>query len=138
MPPIEELLDRLAKRLTATDEPISRQLADTLWVAVVEGVVATGERLPTARQLAIALGISPRSVEGAYAELEERGVVATRPTEGVFISLQSPSAAELERHRHFADLCREAFARARGLGYGVDELIDALAEFRTVEPRKPE
>lgn len=105
---------------------------------MVEGVLATGQRLPTSRQLAIALGISPRSVERAYKELEERGVLATRVGEGVFISLQPPSHAELERHQRFADLCRETFARAADLGFDVDDLIDAFADFRSVERGEPE
>lgn len=139
MAPIQPLVDRLAGRLApGSGEPLSRQLADSIWLAVVEGVLASGERLPTSRQLSIALGISPRSVERAYQDLEERGVLATRVGEGIFISLQLPSETELERHQKFAELCRETFARARDLGFNVDDLIDAFAEFRSVERGEPE
>ena len=113
-------------------------IVDDVWLAVVEGTLETGERLPTARQVAVALGVSPRVVEGAYRELETRGVVATRPGEGTFISLAPPPDQERERHRRFAELCRAAFEEARDLGFGVDELIDALAEYRGIERDRPD
>ena len=117
---------------------MSRQIADSIWVAVVQGSLMTGERLPTARQLAVELGISPRSVDRAYQELEERGVVAARPGEGTFVSLKPPNEAELARHQKFADLCRQTFRETRDLGFGVDDLIDALTEFRAIERGEPE
>ena len=133
------LVDRLTTRLAADiNEPISRQIADDVWLAVVQGALDSGDRLPTSRELAIALGVSPRSVDRAYRELEERGVVATRQGQGTFISLHPPPEAELARHQRFDALCRDIFERARELGYSVDDLIDALAEFRAIERGVPE
>jgi len=127
----EMLIRRLAARLAESGgEPAAHIIVEDLWLAVVEGSLPTGERLPTTRELAIALGVSPRSVERAYAELERRGVVATRPGEGTFVRLEPPSAEERERHREFAALCRETVARARELGFSVDDLLDALADYR--------
>lgn len=132
--------DMLARRLAARlaesgGEPAAHVIVEDVWLAVVEGSLPTGARLPTTRQLAIALGVSPRSVERAYAELERRGVVATRPGEGTFVRLEPPSAEARERHREFAALCRETVARARELGFSVDELLDALADYRATGGR---
>ncbi|HEX7090330.1 MAG TPA: GntR family transcriptional regulator [Longimicrobiales bacterium] len=125
------LTRRLAARLAESGgEPAAHVIVEDVWLAVVEGSLPTGERLPTTRQLAIALGVSPRSVERAYAELERRGVVATRPGEGTFVRLEPPPAEARERHREFAALCRETVARALELGFSVDELLDALADYR--------
>jgi GntR family transcriptional regulator len=112
---------------------MSRALVDGIWLEVVQGTLASGERLPTARQVAVELGISPRTVEHAYQELEARGVLATRPGEGTFISLHPPNAEERERHRRFSALCSETFSRARELGFTVEDLIDTIAEFRSIE-----
>lgn len=132
----ELITERLAARLaTGGGEPVAHLIVEELWEGVVEGSLRTGARLPTARQLAIALGVSPRSVERAYAELERRGVIRTRPGEGTFVGLNLPSAEQRERRREFAALCRETVARARALGFSLDELLDALAEYRTVGGR---
>lgn len=128
------LIERLSGLLRqGSGEPVSKLIVDDVWLAVVEGTLATGERLPTARQVAVGLGVSPRTVDRAYRELADRGVVATRPGEGTFISLAPPPAEERERHRRLGELSRQSFEEARELGFSVDDLIDALAEFRSIE-----
>jgi GntR family transcriptional regulator len=129
-----ELVHRLALRLRdGSAEPASQLIVDEVWLAVVEGSLESGQRLPTARQLAIALGVSPRSIERAYLELERRGVVATRQGAGTFISLTQPSEHDLARHQELAKLCREMIARATELGFTIDDMLDALTEYRTAE-----
>lgn len=126
------ITERLAARVAkGTGEPVSRVIVEDVWLAVVDGSLATAARLPTARQLAIALGVSPGTVERAYAELERRGVLATRPGEGTFVSLAPPPEAERARHRELAALCRATVDRARELGFDVPDLIEALAGYRT-------
>jgi GntR family transcriptional regulator len=134
-----ELLPRLAARLREGGEaPVSRLVVEEVWLAVVEGAAEVGQRLPTTRELAIALGVSPRSIEHAYDELERRGVIVTRPGEGTFVSLAPPPEAEHARHQQFTELCREVVQRAAELGFSVYDLIDALAEFRNPERSRPE
>jgi GntR family transcriptional regulator len=131
---VHPLAKRLAQRVASErNEPVSAVIVDEIWLRVVEGMLESGERLPTARQVAVQLGVSPRSVDRAYDELMARGVVASRPGEGTFISLKPPPEEERERHRRFAELCRETYAHSRTLGFALDELLDALAEFRSLE-----
>ena len=135
----DPIIKRLAERLASGGgEPAAHLIVEELWEGVVAGRLRTGARLPTARQLAIALGVSPRSVERAYAELERRGVIRTQPGEGTFVRLDPPSAEQQERRREFAALCRDVVARTRALGFSLDELLDALAEYRTVGGRAAE
>jgi len=128
-------MDALTRRLHTVlgsdpSAPPAHRIVEDIWLAVVDGSLETGERLPTARQLAIDLGVSPRSIERAYAELERRGVVAARRGEGVFVALLPPPEAELARRREFTELCRSAVQRAGELGFGLDDLIDEIAEYR--------
>ena len=133
----QELTRRFVNRLAdAAAGPVAHQIVENIWLAVVEGTLETGERLPTVRQLAIALGVSPRTVERAYRQLEDRGVISSRPGEGTYVTLAAPSEQEQARHREFAALVREAVNRARELDFDVDELIDALTDYRIEEPRR--
>lgn len=130
--PDHPLIARLRPRLDPSGrEPLSRQLVEQLWIEVVEGRLPTGERLPTVRRMAIALGLGPRSVERAYAELQKLGITVTRPGEGTFVSLNPPPEEERRRHRQFAELCRRTVAAADELGYGIDDLLDEIREYRT-------
>ena len=127
-------MEQLAARLASgIDQPITPRIVEHIWLSVVEGALETGERLPTARQLAVALNVSPRTVDRAYRQLEARGVIATRRGEGTFVALELPSEEERQRHREFAALCREAVTRAAKLGFDVNDLIEALADFRGVD-----
>lgn len=111
------------------DRPLSRQLADLLWTEIIDGTLATGERLPTVRQLAIDLGVHPRVVERAFAELERRGVVRVEPG-GVFVALVDVEPGARERARALEDVCAEAVARAEELGFQIDDLVEVLGDLR--------
>ena len=135
---LNSLAERLATRLAGgAGQPVATLIVEDIWLAVVDGSLEVGERLPTARELAVALRVSPRAVERAYEELERRGVIATWPGEGTSVSLTRPSEAELERRKELAELCREAVERARALGFGVDDLTEGLAEFRETRGKTP-
>lgn len=126
-----QIMEQLAASLAdGIEQPVAHRIVEHIWVQVVEGGLATGERLPTARQLAVSLNVSPRTVERAYAQLEQRGVIATRHGEGTFVSLVPPSEEERARHRAFAALCQETVERARELRFDVDDVMDAMADFR--------
>lgn len=129
-----QMMEQLAARLAGgIDQPMAHRIVEHVWLSVVDGTLETGERLPTARQLAVALNVSPRTVERAYRQLEDRGVIATRRGEGTFVALELPSEEERARHREFAALCREAVDRAEALGFDIGDLVEAIADFRTID-----
>ena len=129
-----QMLEQLAARLAGgIEQPVAHRIVEHIWLSVVDGTLDTGARLPTARQLAVALNVSPRTVARAYRQLEDRGVIATRHGEGTFVALVLPSEEERRRHREFAALCREAIERAGALGFDVTDLIEALSDFRGLD-----
>lgn len=129
-----QMMEQLAARLAGgIEQPMAHRIVEHIWLSVVDGTLQTGERLPTARQLAVALNVSPRTVERAYRQLEDRGVIATRRGEGTFVALVLPSEEERARHREFAALCSEVVDRAETLGFDVDDLVEALSDFRGFE-----
>src|SRR4051812_44110775 len=69
----------------ASDTPLYRQLGDALADAVVGGTLTEGERLPSERDLAAALGVSRTTVVAAYRELEARGLVRGHVGRGTFV-----------------------------------------------------
>ncbi|MGD2136325.1 MAG: GntR family transcriptional regulator [Gemmatimonadales bacterium] len=125
------LAERIALYVDRTsEEPVYRQIVDRVWLEVVTGTLETGARLPTVRQLAVELGVRPDTIERAYRELEELGVLVTRPGGGSFIGLRSPDASAVERRRQLERLCSDVVEQSRALGVPLDEVIDALAERR--------
>lgn len=129
-----ELIQRLSTVLASErEQPAAHVLVEEVWLAVVEGGLSTGERLPTVRKLAIELGVNPRTIERAYGELQRLGVVSTRVGEGSFVSLSPPPEQERDRRRAFQNYCVEVVEEARKLGFSLEELLDALSDFRDTE-----
>ncbi len=130
---VEGVARRLRDALShPSGEPLSARLVEHLWQEVVDDTIPSGARLPTTRELAVALGTSPRTVERAYEELERLGVAATRPGEGTFVSLAPPDEDARLRHRALAEVARDAVERVRELGLSVDDLLEAVADWRGV------
>lgn len=134
MQPASSLVERLVRGIDRRGrDPVAHQIVEYVWTEVVDGSLDPGARLPTRRELAIELGVSPRTVKWAYAELERLGVVATRPGEGTFVGLEPPTEDARRRRREFLALCGRTVEKAQDLGYDVDELIGALAEYRSAQ-----
>lgn len=64
------------------------QLADDMVRAVQQGLLKPGDRLPSVRQTCQRRGISASTVFQAYALLEARGVVESRPRSGYYVRPQ--------------------------------------------------
>jgi GntR family transcriptional regulator / MocR family aminotransferase len=77
VPPL--VLDR------AASVPLAVQLADGLRAATVEGNLRTGDRLPSTRALATALGVSRTVTAAAYDQLVAEGWAAGRRGAGTFV-----------------------------------------------------
>jgi GntR family transcriptional regulator len=114
----------------SSEEPVSRQIIDRLWLEIITGTLETGDRLPTVRQLAIHLNVRPDTVSRAYEELELLGVLITRPGQGTFVGLTSPDPTALERHAQLERLCRDVASQSEALGLPLDDVIDALVDLR--------
>lgn len=88
--------------------PPYEQIRAQVVTMVASGVLPSGTRLPTIRQLAADLGLAAGTVARAYRELEQAGVIATRGRRGTFV-LQAGSSRRL---RVKGQLVRAAWAFA--------------------------
>jgi DNA-binding transcriptional MocR family regulator len=73
------------------------KLADEITEAVRRGVFAAGERIASVRQASQQHGVSIKTVLHAYALLESRGIVETRPQSGYFVREAALSAFKAEK-----------------------------------------
>jgi GntR family transcriptional regulator len=70
----------------ASDRPVYQQIVDQVKRDVALGRLAQGEKLPTIRQLAAELVMNPNTIAKAYRQLEQEGIIVTRPGAGAFIA----------------------------------------------------
>lgn len=104
---IEFYLDRSA------GTPTYVQLIQQVRQALRTGVLAPGDRLPTAAAVVAELAINPNTVLKAYRELEREGLVEPRPGQGTFVRRvlgNAPAAGQAVLRR---DLTRAVQAAMR-------------------------
>ena len=83
--------------------PIYRQVMDQISRAIAAGVLASGDQLPSVRELAAQLLLNPNTVARVYRDLERDGLVETRRGEGTYISSDASALREAERRRLVAE-----------------------------------
>lgn len=78
---------------TAGDVPIYRQIADRIADEINEGRLSIGDRLPPQRDIARMAGVNLTTVTRAFADLQQRGLVESRPGRGSIIADPSITAS---------------------------------------------
>jgi GntR family transcriptional regulator len=105
---------------TANGVPVYEQVVRQITFAVANGSLASGELIPSVRQLARDLAINPNTVARAVRELQDRGILEPIRGTGMVVTEKAKSLCRSERTR----LLRERFAA----------VIDEAAQTRLTRP----
>ena len=68
------------------ERPIYIQLVEKLRIEIISGMLKSGERIPSVRELALTTRVNPNTMQKALAELENEGLIYTERTNGKFIT----------------------------------------------------
>ena len=77
--------------------PIYTQIVDGYREQIAAGVLRSGEKLPSVRELAIQLSINPNTIQRSYRQLEAEGWIATVPGKGCFVCGRPEYTLELRQ-----------------------------------------
>lgn len=108
--------------------PYYKQIILQVEMAIADGRVGKGTRLPTVRSLAVELSINPNTVARAYSEMEIREIVVTQQGSGTFIGEKQVSIDTIERERILSEITRSYIAKATSYGFTLDELAGYIKE----------
>ncbi len=113
----------------AITERSARGIAAAVSRLIHSGELAAGTRLPTVRDLARVIGISPTTVSEAWSSLTRAGLIATRGRSGTVVLSGERLRARL-RYTHMAGLPASWQAGAQDLSTGVPDhdLLPDLTE----------
>lgn len=98
--------------------PIVEQIRSGIRRAIAAGELASGDALPTVRQLAADLGINLNTVARAYRQLEADGLVSTVRGRGTIVRSvrEAPEVAERSVRERVTEAIRRLHSDARLAG----------------------
>jgi GntR family transcriptional regulator len=103
--------------------PIYEQLCERVTELISTGSIQKEEKLPAVREVAKQLGVNPNTVQKAYQQLENQGLIYSVPAKGSYVSSSSDGVTSLRIRamKSFNDSVRFA------LNCGIEK--HALVEF---------
>ena len=109
------------------DRPIYVQLVEQLEMDILSGNYPLGSKLPSVRELADLLKVNPNTMQRAFLELENKGLVFTKRTSGRFVTENKNLIDDLREE--YAKKSVEAFKKSmQQLGFSEEEMLDHVKE----------
>jgi len=108
--------------------PLYAQLVEQVKHAIAAGTLAPGDTLPSLRELAVRLRISPLTVKKAYGELEALGIVATEHGRGTTVRAGSDAFSARYRREALAQAVDRMLVEAYHLGTSPEEIRAMVQE----------
>ena len=69
-----------------SDRPVYLQIAERIKKSVLCGAYPPGGQIPSVRQLALEAAVNPNTVQHAFTELENEGIILSRGTQGRYVT----------------------------------------------------
>lgn len=111
---------------TKSPKTVYQQIVDRVKGDIARGALIPGDRLPTIRELAARLRVNRNTVGRSYRELEQEGVIYTKPGGGSFVNEMSSDIQMKERIRILEDMARDLVIQAYHFQINNRGLIDIL------------
>ena len=106
--------------------PLYQQLADQMVFQILQGQLNAGDKLPSARELAVSAGLNPNTVIQAFQELEKRDISETRRGKGTFV--REDINIEKLRQKRMAAVTRNYLDEINALGLRTQDAVRAIEE----------
>ena len=107
------------------DQPIYQQVRDHVVSLIIDGVLKSGDPIPSVRQMAVEGGVNPLTVSKAYQELVDLNIVEKRRGLGMFITDSAKKElVKLERNKFMKGDWPALLKKADQLDIDLLELIN--------------
>jgi GntR family transcriptional regulator len=95
------------------------QLIQQVRQALLFGILKSGDRLPTVKEVAAQVALNPNTVLRAYRDLEHDGLVVSRPGVGTFVAATVPAAFAPASYQSLKSDVEKLIRKARA--HGMDD-----------------
>ena len=112
--------------------PVYFQVAERIRRSILSGEYPPGAQIPSVRQLALEAAVNPNTIQHAFSELEDRGLIESRGTVGRFVT---ENTAIIEKCRLYeAEMLVDGIVRkAAELRIPKSEIIRMISEVKEAD-----
>lgn len=111
------------------NKPIPKQIEDYCRQQIMSGSWLPESRVPSTKELALKLGVNPRTVMKAYDVLAEEGIIHQRRGMGYFISPDAPQLILEKRRLDFFNIILPEFGHLiEELQLSIPDVLAALTK----------
>ncbi len=115
-----------------SDRPIYRQIVDYCFNCILSEAWTAGERIPSVRELALAMSVNTHTVLKAYEFLQLHNIIESRRGMGYYLCLDAPVKVNATRREDFFETdAPNLFQQMNLLGISLDELVEAYKRFNS-------
>lgn len=113
------------------NRPLCPQICEHLCAKIAMGSLQPGEKVMSVREVAVAAGVNPNTVQTAFTQLEHQGVLYSVRGAGWFVN-QDTSAAMAFREAKVREKTDAFFAELSAMGIGAEEAKILVKEWEHV------
>ncbi len=109
------------------DRQIYIQLVEQLEIYIISGKIASGEKLPSIRELALKTKVNPNTMQKALGELENLKLIYTERTNGKYVT-KGQKLLNTFKDKYAKEKTQKYINEMKELGFIEEEIIRFLKE----------
>lgn len=106
--------------------PLYEQITEKFRILILSGAMEAGARMPSVRQLAMELSINPNTIQRAYMELEQQGLIYPVKGKGNFVA-DTAEITRISREDYLKEF-RELAGKGRDMGIEKETLVAVIRD----------
>ncbi len=111
----------------SSDKPVYLQISERIVKKVLSGEYKAGEQIPSVRQIALEAAVNPNTVQHAFAELENEGLIISKGTLGRFVT-EDEQIVAICRRKMAEQLVCEFSKNMKELSISKEQAVNMIEE----------
>ena len=108
--------------------PIYIQIAKHIKMKIISQEIKSGDQLPTVRELAEEAGVNPNTMQRAFSELEQEGMVFSKSTSGRVVT-EDEKLIKQKRHELATEELQSFVQNMHHIGFDTSDIIAVLESY---------
>ena len=108
--------------------PIYIHIAKHNKMKIISQEIKSGDQLPTVRELAEEAGVNPNTMQRAFSELEQEGMVFSKRTSGRFVT-EDEKLIKQKRHELATEELQSFVQNMHHIGFDTSDIIAVLESY---------